>query len=391
MPASPTTAAPTGAPSPSAAKIQRWIDLLAALLVRNYPASFEELARDVPAYSASGKSEEARMRMFERDKDELRTFGVPVETISIETDDGPRGAYRLRPRDFYLPYLCVAMPERGKALGTRRIDRHGYRALTTLAFEPDELAVVAEAAARVRTLGDPLLAADIQSAVRKLAVDLPLEARESEVTLLAPRARPDERVFEVLSDALSRRKAVEFDYHAMSTDRTERRAVEPYGLFFLSAHWYLVGRDRDRGELRNFRLDRITDPAPNAQRHQTPDYDVPDTFRLREHARSRHAWELGDGDALDAVVEFRAETGVAAAAARLGAPVPGEASRRRFQVRRLDAFARWLLSFGGDAVPIEPPALMDAFREQVLGTTALYAAPSSAVAADPPTPDGRAE
>src|SRR5690242_3117055 len=76
-------------PPPNAAKVQRWIDLLAALLVRRYPASFEELARDVPAYDASGKSSAAVMRMYERDKDELRAFGVPIETVTVETEDGP--------------------------------------------------------------------------------------------------------------------------------------------------------------------------------------------------------------------------------------------------------------------------------------------------------------
>ena len=44
------------------------------------------------------------------------------------------------------------------------VDRYGYRALTTLAFEPDELAVVAEAAQRARALGDPMLIADVDSA-----------------------------------------------------------------------------------------------------------------------------------------------------------------------------------------------------------------------------------
>ena len=41
----------TSAASP---KLQRWIDLLAALLGHRLPATFEELARDVPAYLADG-------------------------------------------------------------------------------------------------------------------------------------------------------------------------------------------------------------------------------------------------------------------------------------------------------------------------------------------------
>ena len=64
-------------------KVQRWFDLLAALLRRNFPVSFEDLIREVPAYQDSGQSADTRRRMFERDKDELRTFGVPIETADI--------------------------------------------------------------------------------------------------------------------------------------------------------------------------------------------------------------------------------------------------------------------------------------------------------------------
>ena len=67
------------------AKVQRWIDLIAALLRFHYPVSFEQLSRDVPAYTNEKQSSEARMRMFERDKDELRALGVAIESVPDET------------------------------------------------------------------------------------------------------------------------------------------------------------------------------------------------------------------------------------------------------------------------------------------------------------------
>lgn len=66
-------------------KLQRWTDLLAALLRRRYPATFEELAPDIPAYSDSAKKHDALMRMFERDKDELRSFGIAIDTVNSMT------------------------------------------------------------------------------------------------------------------------------------------------------------------------------------------------------------------------------------------------------------------------------------------------------------------
>jgi predicted DNA-binding transcriptional regulator YafY len=111
----------------------------------------------------------------------------------------------------------------------------------------------------------------------------------------------------------------------------------------------------------------------NAAKESTPDYAIPGDFRLRDHAASRQAWELGDGDATEVEVEWLRQTGAVAAAARLGAAVDGHPARRRFAVRRMDAFARWLLSFGGDARPVSPPALVEELRDQATRTRALYA------------------
>jgi proteasome accessory factor C len=245
-------------------------------------------------------------------------------------------------------------------------------------FEPDELAAVAEAGARVRELGDPLLAEHAESALRKLAVDLPLDAARPGDARIAP-APPvaDPRVFEVLGSALEHRKRVQFEYHAMGDDATGRREVEPYGLFFLNQHWYLAARAEGEAIVKNYRLSRISGPEENASRPGTRDYEIPAGFRLQEHARSRQAWELGDGDAVDAVVEIRRADGAALAAARLGDPVPDQPDRRRFLVRRRDAFARWLLSFAGDVVPLAPADLVAEYAELVRRTLALYRQPAS--------------
>ena len=70
-------------------------------------------------------------------------------------------------------------------------------------------------------------------------------------------------------------------------------------------------------------------------------------------------------------------TGVASAAHRLGEEVPGHPDRRQFRVRRSDAFARWLLSFGGDLVPLGPGDLVDEYRGLVRETLAHHRNPSA--------------
>lgn len=392
-------------------KLQRWVDLLAALLIRQRHATFEELAKDVPGYDLAHAQKESVLRTFERDKDELRRFGVPIQTV--EDSDGEPVGYRLERKAFYLPYLMVAGHERG---ATARVPHDGYRSLETLAFEPDELDAIIEAAARVRTLGDPVLAGEAEAAIRKLALDLPLgavldvavdramigaaapELRDAKLAerprepaaamfsrlarprIIPPRRQADPMVFDRLSDALARRKVVTFDYYSMERDEHTRRTVEPYGLFFVSSHWYLAGRDVDRGELRNYRLSRVSQVVVNSKKSQSPDYDVPANFSLRDHARSREPWEIGEGEAATAIVEFTATTGATRAALELGRAVDGSQTRREFDVRRSDAFARWLLSFGGDARPVAPAELCADYDRVAAATLARYATGSTGAA-----------
>jgi proteasome accessory factor B len=357
-------------------KVQRWIDVLAALLGHTMPLTFEQLARHVPAYLedgsvAAGSPSPTLKRMFERDKLELRELGVPIEGVGEEGSD--ESAYRLRTRDFYLPYLAI-VSERGIRQPTR-LDRYGYRSLATLAFEPDELEAIVDGARRVVQAGDPLLAEEAQSAMRKLAFDLPLGATDGagDTLLAAPRARADGRTLATLSDALFRRKRVRFVYRAMGSAASAERSVEPFGLFFVSGHWYLAARDVEKDAMRNFRVSRIESLDVNKARSGTPDYSIPTAFSLREHARSRQAWEIGDGDVVEAVVRFTGDSGAVIAAAALGEPDAASPSLRRFTVRRADSFARWLVSFAGDAIPVSPPSIVTEYETLVERTRAVYA------------------
>ena len=351
-------------------KIQRWIDLLAALLARRWPVTFDELIRDVPAYAGGEQIHETRRRMFERDKDELRDFGIPIDTVPAP-DEGDAAGYQLRIRDFYLPYLALRAD--GETKTPRKTDKYGYSSLPVLTFEAEELAAIAEAAGRLRELGDPLLAEHAESAIRKLACDLPVDAASRPDSRVVPAsARPAPESFAILGEALRRRKRVTLTYHTIGTDAKAPRTVEPFGLFFLNQHWYLAARTPDDPTVKNYRLNRIAGARVNAKQPGTPDYEIPDTFDLQEHAGSRQAWELGSGDAITAVVALRSASGAAVAAHRLGDAVEGADHLRRFRVRRVDGFARWLLSFAGDLEPVSPARVVDEYAGLVRETLAHH-------------------
>ncbi|HEX5409081.1 MAG TPA: WYL domain-containing protein [Gemmatimonadaceae bacterium] len=357
------------APGPS--KLQRWLDVLAALLSHRYPITLDRLRREVPAYQRTG-NEATFNRMFERDKDEMRAFGIPIETV--QSGDPPEAAYQLRAADFYLPFMELSAV--GGSARRSAARRAPFTSLQTLTFSPDELSLIAQAAARVRALGDPLLAADADSALRKLAFDLPVDAlardAERDERVVADQSPASRAIFALLGQALLAHKRVSFTYHAMGADSVREREVEPYGLVFLGSHWYVAAAERGDDVVRNFRLNRMSNVAMNHAKMRTPDFVVPDDFRLAEHARSRQAWELGDQEVEEILVEVRAPTGAATAAAQLGEPVAGHPERRCFRVRRADTFARWLLGFAGDLVPVAPPDIVRKYRELALETLRQY-------------------
>ena len=67
-------------------KLQRWLDLIGYLFGRRHPVSVDEVLEHVPAYASpletdDPKTLDATRKMFERDKSELRAFGIPIETV----------------------------------------------------------------------------------------------------------------------------------------------------------------------------------------------------------------------------------------------------------------------------------------------------------------------
>lgn len=350
---------------PSANKLQRWTDLLAALLRRSAAVDFDALRREVPAYADATRSRDALMRMFERDKDELRSLGVPIE--SVKDEDGNLSRYRLGSRQFYLPYLQLVADA---ARPPRRPRGPGYQGLSVLAFEPEELDAIARAAHRVATLGDAALAHEAMTALRKLGHDLPLPPVDGELVQLEQVADAD--ALDRLGDAVRRRKRVRFTYRSMHRDEESDRQVEPYGLAFITGHWYLVGRDLDADARRQFRVTRIRDLEVNNAKAQTMDFTVPADFDLSAHARSRQAWELGDAEPEAVVVRFRIASGVTKPAMQLGEAVAGDPAARCFRVRRPDTFALWLLGFAGDASVVSPPTMAERLRALAQSTRARY-------------------
>ncbi len=354
-------------------KVQRWLDLIAYLVGRRLPVAVEELMERLPAYArdwveGDDTARASVRRKFERDKDELRELGIPLETVAYrmggpgETAEG----YRIQRKDFYLPYLKLLGEEKGPVQAARALEVPRSEAAAALQG--------------LRTLADlpafPLAGA-ARSALRKITFDLDPEGLgEARVLFAVPpeTARAAEHT-RSLSDALRRRKTVTFTYHGIHRGEATQRRVQPYGLLFQHSHWYLMGWDGNRQAERIFRVDRMEGVEVNPERPNTPDFEAPEGDPLARY-RKREAWELGEAeDALTARVRFRFPSSLWAERNGYGTLVRDEGeegSVREFEVRQSHAFLRWVLSLAGEAEVASPPGLRAGLTLMAQQVAALY-------------------
>jgi proteasome accessory factor B len=295
-------------------RLERLLNLTAALLNASRPLSASELRELVPGYpDADDKA--AFRRAFERDKDALRTMGIPLELAEVPGTDPPVEGYRIH-RDRY--------------------------ALADPGLDADELAALHLATATVRLDG---LRGD--AALWKLGGTPEGGGEPAAGTVGALPAIPQ---LAPLFGAVAERRTVTFGY------RDATRRVDPHRLAFARGRWYLSGFDHDRGEDRRFRLDRIEG-----------DVEVGEEGAFERPARVRTGpgvpWQMGDEEPVTARVRIDADQ-AGWAVDHLGPDAVVDRTADgdvevALTVTNRDAFRSFVLGFLDHAEVLEPEQLRD--------------------------------
>ncbi len=90
-----------------------------------------------------------------------------------------------------------------------------------------------------------------------------------------------QQTLETVQAAVQERTCIDMDYFAMSRNRTTRRRVEPYTVWFYDETFYLIGYCRQRRDIRIFAVDRIEHVEATDQRFDIPDGFDAETFMGR--------------------------------------------------------------------------------------------------------------
>ena len=370
-------------PSDRPSKTERWLNLLAFLLDRRYPASREEILSQVSDYkedwqNGDTKARESVRRKFERDKKELKDLGVILEPlkekIQANHSDQQVEAYQLKARDFYLPYVKVP----GRAV------THPYF-LNEIPLVSDDLPILRRAAERIAALKDTPLGAAAASAIRKLSFDIPqLAVRSEEKAFPAP--ADVETQFTVVRQAVEARRAVRCRYYTIRRDVETERVIEPFGLMLSWGHWYCVARSpspeqsalsrqaKGRGSqgerTKVFRLDRMKEATL-----LDDEFTVPRDFRIATYL-NRAPWELSDEKPVTARVRINFPQSRWVIGERLGKVVKAvtddAGSEFEFEVRAVDAFVRWLLPLGQQVEVLSPSSIKKQLADARAALRAVY-------------------
>ncbi len=305
------------------------MNLVIALLSTRQYLTAERIRESVAGYDDS-TSYDAFSRMFERDKNELRDLGVPLET---------------------------GVASRFSTIEGYRINRDAYE-LPEIDLTSAEAAAVAVAA---QLWESPELASAVQSALIKLraaGVQVDQDSGSAAVTAFPARTRGSEPALGKLLAAIDSGQAVHFEHRSAANEPFRQRNVEPWGVVTHNGRWYLVGQDLDRDAVRTFRLSRIGDDVT--------------TYGPINHVRKPDEVDLRD--IVDRVVGSSYVTGTATVWAADGRAHElrriGRATGQReigvrmgtvleIPVRSWDWIARLIAGHGPDALVIEPKELRD--------------------------------
>ena len=187
--------------------------------------SKQDIFSSVPGYSEAS-NDDARDKMFERDKSELRNAGVQLEVVQIDEFEPEVGSrYLIAKGSFDWPADFKLSAE-----------QLGLAELAARAWNNQQFASSARTAlARLKSRG--------------------MVEVNRELSFLSPRLLARHSAFQPLAQAITESKTVIFEYR-IPDGQAEAREVNPLKLRLIEGEWVLLA-DR-QGELRNYLLRRIT-------------------------------------------------------------------------------------------------------------------------------------
>ncbi len=322
-----TSANPASTPVPVE---DRLFSLVLALLATEPGLTKTEILSSVRGYAqryVTGGDNANLERQFERDKDDIRELGVPLETIEPLGEPGDNHNLRYR------------------------IPKGAYQLPDDIRFDSDEVALLGLAAMAWR---EGSLNAESRRALVKLRA-LGISADEP-VLGYAPRLRLRDAAFDPLRQAIERGQLVRFPYLKPGEPRAREREVIPLALVQYDGRWHLSAEEHATGEGKTFLLRRIVGKVVAGK--AAP--ERPGDHTARALAELDEVWQRGVAD-----IEVRAGSDAALRLAHRRGTEEVAPGILRMHFVDLAILADELAGFGPEVLVTSPPELRAAVIERL--------------------------
>ena len=301
-------------------KIERLINLTIALLATQRYLTKSEIFRTVDGYEGSAETKE---RMFERDKDDLRTLGIAIDVGSFDPIFNDEAGYRIRSENYQLDLGEITPTE---------------ISLLSLAADAWQGAAFADAA---------------QSAILKLS-SIGVPADPIDIPGLSPKLSNSSADLETVTTAIASSDYLILDYLATNLESQERTII-PFALSNRTGFWYVSGVDQEIQEVRTFRLDRVQGEIKH-RKNKDP-FEFPASF------------ELSEADTAEihrtAVIDVRKGKGYALRRLANSVKDLGEWDQIKVPIHSLETLGAEILWHGEDVFVHEPSDLREYIVKQL--------------------------
>jgi proteasome accessory factor B len=296
-------------------KIERLINLTIALLATKRYLTKSEIFSSVDGYEGSPETME---RMFERDKDDLRSLGIEIEVGSFDPLFNDEAGYKIKQEKYQFE------------LGDISSTDVSLLSLAAEAWQEASFGDFAQKALlKLRSIGIASDEISIPGSVHKLndgGQDLSL-----------------------ITKAIAQNQILNFAYLDSSMKSFARRVV-PIALSTRSGYWYLSGVDQEIQEIRTFRIDRIQGEVSASEGPR--DFETPvgfDATKALSHSPTNDF----------AVIDVRVGKATSLRALAISTKSLGEWDQIRVPIFNLDSMASLVLWHGQDTLVQEPNNLRE--------------------------------
>jgi proteasome accessory factor B len=308
-------------------KIERLINLTIALLATKRYLTKSEIFRTVEGYEGSAETKE---RMFERDKDDLRSLGIAIDVGNFDPLFNDEAGYRIKSENYQLDLGQIT---------------------------PTEMSLLSLAADAWQ---DAAFADQAQSAILKLS-SIGVPADPIDIPGLSPKLANSSKDLETITSAIGNSDYLIFDYLSSSL-LAEEREIIPISLANKSGFWYVSGVDRGVEEVRTFRLDRVQGSITVRKNQET--FEFPSDFELDQ---------LDEATALRfAILDVRKGKGHAIRALATSVQDLGEWDQIKVPIYTIEYLTAQILWHGDDVFVHEPPDLRENVIEQLQSLVANH-------------------